>query len=120
MDSGMFRPLQEAAAEALKLDDDWYREVNKTYLERRSLVWELMDILNCSFDKNQVGMFIWGKVPANVPNGQTLSDKILYNADVFITPGFIFGSNGEQYIRISLCTPADVLKEAIQRIKKIQ
>lgn len=120
MDSGMFRPLQEAATEALKLDDNWFKEVNKTYLERRSLVWELMDVLNCSFDKNQVGMFIWGKVPANVPNGQTLSDKILYNADVFITPGFIFGSNGEKYIRISLCTPSDVLKEAIQRIKKIQ
>ncbi len=119
MDSGMFRPLQEAAAEALSLDSDWYKKVNETYLSRRALVWELMDILNCSFDKNQVGMFIWGKVPDSVPNGQTLSDLILKKVHVFLTPGFIFGSNGEKYIRISLCTPAEVLKEAIERIKLI-
>lgn len=119
MDSGMYRPLQEAAAEALSLDNSWYTTVNETYLSRRTLVWELMGLLNCSFDKKQVGMFIWGKVPETVPNGQALSDHILYQAHVFLTPGFIFGSNGEKYIRISLCTPADVLKEAIERIKAV-
>lgn len=119
MDSGMFRPLQEAAVEALSLDSEWYKKVNKTYLSRRALAWELMDVLNCSFDKNQVGMFIWGKVPDSGPNGQTLSDMILQKIHVFITPGFIFGSNGEKYIRISLCTPAELLKEAIERIKFI-
>lgn len=119
MDSGMFRPLQEAAAEALQLNSDWYKQVNETYLNRRVLVWELMDLLNCSFDKNQVGMFIWGKIPNNYENGQTLSDIVLQKAHVFITPGFIFGSNGDKYIRISLCTPADTLKEAIDRIKNI-
>jgi aspartate/methionine/tyrosine aminotransferase len=119
MDSGMFRPLQEAAVEALNLNSDWFTKVNETYLSRRVLVWELMDLLNCSFDKNQVGMFIWGKVPDTILNGQTLSDQILYNAHVFLTPGFIFGSNGEKYIRISLCTPVDVLKEAIERIREL-
>lgn len=120
MDSGMFRPLQEAAVEALNLNSDWFTKVNETYLSRRVLVWELMDLLNCSFDKNQVGMFIWGKVPDAISNGQTLSDQILYNAHVFVTPGFIFGSNGEKYIRISLCTPVDVLKEAIERIRELR
>lgn len=119
MDSGMFRPLQEAAAEALQLNSDWYQKVNETYLNRRTLVWDLMELLNCSFDKNQVGMFIWGKIPDTCENGQTLSDSVLQKAHVFITPGFIFGSNGDKYIRISLCTPAETLKEAIERIKKM-
>lgn len=119
MDSGMFRPLQEAASEALNLDSDWYQQVNETYKIRRGLAWELMDILNCYYDKNQVGMFIWGKVPENVLNGQAMSDKILYNANVFITPGIIFGSNGEKYIRISLCTPPEVIMEAIERIRNL-
>ncbi|ASB48120.1 pyridoxal phosphate-dependent aminotransferase [Alkalitalea saponilacus] len=120
MDSGMFRPLQEAASIALSLGDDWYQKVNSVYEKRRSLVWEIMDTLGCSYDKNQVGMFIWAKVPSTVENGQAVSDEVLEKAHVFITPGFIFGSNGEQYIRISLCTPEDKLKEAINRIKNIQ
>jgi LL-diaminopimelate aminotransferase len=120
MDSGMFRPLQEAAAKALEMDDSWYRDVNAVYAERRKLVWEIMDILGCTFDKNQVGMFIWAKVPESSGNGEKLSDKILEKAHVFITPGFIFGSNGEQFIRISLCTPVATLQEAINRIKSIE
>ncbi len=117
MDSGMFKPLQEAAARALELDGDWYKSVNDVYAQRRELVWEIMDTLNCSYDKNQVGMFIWAKVPESAKSGEALSDLILDKSHVFITPGFIFGSNGEQFIRISLCTPADVLRQAIDRIK---
>lgn len=117
MDSGMFKPLQEAAARALELGSDWYTSVNDVYAQRRELVWEIMDTLNCSYDKNQVGMFIWAKVPESAVSGEALSDIILDKSHVFITPGFIFGSNGEQFIRISLCTPADVLRQAIERIK---
>ena len=116
MDSGMFRPLQEAAALALSLDDDWYQSINKTYRERRIFACKLMDLLNCSYDKNQVGMFLWGRIPDDAASGSDLSDIILQKANVFITPGIIFGSNGDKYIRISLCTKEELLEEAIRRI----
>ncbi len=118
MDSGMFKPLQLAATKALSLEKEWYDEVNKEYLIRRELVWEIMDILNCKYDKNQSGMFIWAKVPETITSAVDLSDKILNEAHVFITPGTIFGKQGEQYIRISLCSKQEVLKESITRIKK--
>lgn len=119
MDSGMFRPLQEAAAKALDCDPSWYEQVNKVYAQRRSLVFELMDILGCSYDAKQVGLFVWGRIPSKYARGQELSDLLLEKADVFITPGFIFGSMGEQYIRISLCTTLERLSESISRIKQI-
>ncbi|MCW3787278.1 pyridoxal phosphate-dependent aminotransferase [Plebeiibacterium sediminum] len=117
MDSGMFKPLQLAASKALSLEKDWYVEVNKEYLVRRELVWEIMDILNCKYDKNQSGMFIWAKVPETITSAVDLSDKILNEAHVFITPGTIFGKQGDQYIRISLCSKQEVLEESITRIK---
>ena len=120
MDSGMFRPIQEAAAQALSLEKDWYLGINSVYTERRELVLQIMKALGCTWDDKQSGMFIWAKIPPNIASGRMLSDEILYNAYVFITPGHIFGSNGEPYIRISLCTPKEVLQEALERIKKIK
>ncbi len=118
MDSGMFKPLQLAAVKALSLDNDWYKEVNRGYLERRELAWQIMDMLGCTYNKNQSGMFIWAKIPEHVKSSEELSDKILNNARVFITPGSIFGTQGERYIRISLCATMEVLSESIQRIKQ--
>ncbi len=117
MDSGMFKSLQLAATKALSLDKSWYDEVNKEYFERRELVWEIMDMLGCTYDKNQSGMFIWAKIPDSAESAEQISDDILNNAHVFITPGSIFGSQGERYIRISLCSTKEVLKESINRIQ---
>lgn len=118
MDSGMFLPLQLAAAKALSLDKSWYTQLNEAYTERRKKVFEIMDLLNCQYDLNQVGLFVWAKVPSNYKDSYELSDKILYDAKVFITPGGIFGSAGEQFIRISLCANKDTLEKAITRIKE--
>ncbi|WP_066629266.1 pyridoxal phosphate-dependent aminotransferase [Labilibacter marinus] len=117
MDSGMFKPLQLAAVKALSLDKSWYAEVNKEYYERRELVWEIMDMLDCKYDKTQSGMFIWAKIPEQTESAEKLSDIILNDAHVFITPGSIFGKQGERYIRISLCSTQAVLKESIEKIK---
>lgn len=119
MDSGMFLPVQLAAAKALELGEDWYNSINAIYRKRRELVFDLLEMLNCSFDKNQVGMFVWAKIPNEYLDGYALSDKVLYEADVFITPGGIFGSAGNGYIRVSLCSPEEKLMEAINRVKKI-
>lgn len=120
MDSGMFRPIQEAAAKALELDTEWYDKVNAVYARRRTLVFEIMDILGCSYDRNQVGLFIWAKIPGKFKNGQEISDLVLDKAHVFITPGFIFGSNGEKYIRVSLCASEALFEESIKRIKQLE
>ncbi len=120
MDSGMFRPMQEAAAKALELDKEWYNEVNAVYARRRALVFEIMDTLQCSYDRHQVGLFIWAKIPEKYINGQEISDLVLNKAHVFITPGFIFGSNGEKYIRISLCASEALFEESIKRIKQLE
>lgn len=119
MDSGMFKPLQMAAIKALGLDSSWYNTINTEYKQRRVLVQDIMSLLNCTYDTNQTGMFVWARIPERYKDSGELSDKILYGCDVFITPGFIFGDKGQQYIRISLCTKQDVLKEAKQRIEKI-
>ncbi len=116
MDSGMFLPVQLAAAKALSLGKDWYNELNKVYRERRELVFKILNVLNCSYDPQQVGMFVWAKVPAGYKDGYALSDEVLYNKNVFITPGGIFGSNGNGYIRVSLCAKKEVLEEALKRI----
>jgi aspartate/methionine/tyrosine aminotransferase len=116
MDSGMFLPVQLAAAKALSLGKDWYSQLNEVYKERRELVYQLLDKLNCQFDKSQVGLFIWAKIPGNFKDGYELSDEVLYGKNVFITPGGIFGSNGNGYVRISLCAKTEVLEEALKRI----
>lgn len=116
MDSGMFLPLQLAAAKALSLGKDWYDGVNAVYAERRNKVFDLLQMLNCTFSKQQVGMFVWAKIPAKYKSGYELSDEVLYGSNVFITPGGIFGSAGDGYVRISLCSPVEKLEEAIARI----
>ena len=117
MDSGMFLPVQLAAAKALSLDQSWYDSVNKIYTERREKVFELLDLLGCTFSKTQVGMFVWAKIPAKYKDGYALSDKVLYDANVFITPGGIFGTAGNNYIRVSLCGSMEKFNEAIKRVK---
>jgi len=117
MDSGMFLPVQLAAAKALQLDASWYADLNKIYTERRQQVYEIMDLLDCSYQKDQVGLFVWARIPEKYKDGYALSDAVLDKSRVFITPGGIFGDKGDQYIRISLCATVDVLKESIQRIK---
>ena len=117
MDSGMFLPVQLAAAKALSLDQSWYDSVNKIYTERREKVFELLDFLDCTFSKTQVGMFVWAKIPAIYKDGYALSDKVLYDANVFITPGGIFGTAGNNYIRVSLCGSMEKFNEAIKRVK---
>ena len=118
MDSGMFLPLQLAAAKALSLGKDWYDSINKVYRERRGYVYQLLEQLGCEFDRGQAGMFVWAKVPGEYKDGYALSDKALYEAGVFITPGGIFGQAGEGYIRVSLCSSAEKLQESISRINK--
>ncbi len=117
MDSGMFLPVQLAAAKALSLEKSWYDSVNEIYTERREKVFELLDTLGCAFSKQQVGMFVWAKIPATYKDGYALSDKVLYEANVFITPGGIFGSAGNEYIRVSLCGSMEKFSEAIKRVK---
>ncbi len=116
MDSGMFKPMQMAALKALELGPEWYGTLNKTYAKRREKAHQLLDMLNCGYTKDQVGMFIWAKVPEM--DGYKLSDRILHGAAVFITPGGIFGSQGELYVRVSLCTTVEVFDQAIQRIQQ--
>jgi len=118
MDSGMFLPLQLAAAKALSLDKSWYDSINKIYNERRIKVFELLDLLKCVYSKDQVGMFVWAKIPSTYKDGYALSDEVLYNSNVFITPGGIFGSAGDSYVRVSLCGSIERFEDAIKRIKR--
>lgn len=117
MDSGMFLPLQLAAAKALAAGKDWYDGVNAVYRRRRNKVEELLRLLDCSFSEGQAGMFMWAKIPAKYADCYALSDDILYNASVFITPGGIFGSAGDNYIRVSLCSTEEKLSESIDRVR---
>lgn len=119
IDSGMFRAMQLAAATALEAETDWYEGNNKNYRNRRHLAGEIMKALGCTYDEKQVGMFLWGKIPASCKDVEELTEKVLHEARVFITPGFIFGSNGARYIRISLCCKDNKLAEALERIKRI-
>ena len=116
MDSGMFLPVQLAAAKALELGKDWHDALNAVYEKRRKKVFELLELLGCTYDDKQAGMFVWAAIPAGYEDGFALSDKILYGSNVFITPGGIFGSAGDKYIRVSLCTPIEKIEEAIRRI----
>ena len=117
MDSGMFLPLQLAAVEALSADIKWFEKQNEIYQLRQKRVFELLDLLGCTYDPAQSGMFVWAKTPNNFNSGYELSDQILIENAVFITPGGIFGSQGNEYIRISLCAKEEIFKEVIQRIK---
>lgn len=119
IDSGQFRPMMKAAVEALKQDKEWYAQINTTYAKRRLIAEEIMNTLGCHFDPTQSGLFLWGRIPESEESSEVLADKILYNARVFITPGFIFGSNGNRYIRISLCAKEDKMQEALNRIKQM-
>lgn len=119
IDSGTFRPMQLAAAKAYENSDEWHEEANiNVYSRRRSYAEEIMKELGCTFDKNQVGMFLWGKIPEKYNDVEELTEKVLHESRVFITPGFIFGSNGKRYIRISLCAKEELLEKALERIKK--
>lgn len=117
VDSGQFRPVMEAAARSLLLDNDWYEDVNSEYRERRKIAEEIMTELGCSFDSGQVGLFLWGRIPENEVSGEAVADRLLYENGVFIAPGFIFGSNGDRYIRISICATKANLEKALARIK---
>ena len=122
------KPLQLAAVQALSQGPEWFSELNAEYLRRRVLAGKIFDILGAEYDHDSTGMFLWGKVGQTVASmdtrpvqsvGQQVSDKLLYEAGVFITPGFIFGKNGENYIRISLCSKPEVLKRAAEKIRRV-
>ena len=118
MDSGMFYPVQAAAAEALALGNEWFDELNATYYEREANGYALLDALGCDYVKGQAGLFVWAAMPADFEGDCfAFSDKVLSECDVFVTPGGIFGSEGTKYIRISLCMPAARLAEAAERVK---
>ena len=121
IESGTFRGIQLAAAEAYQNDEAWHREYNiETYARRRQWAEKIMDVLGCTYDKQQVGMFLWGKIPERIKNVEDLTERVLHEARVFITPGFIFGSNGERYIRISLCAKEEKIQAALERIKALE
>ena len=120
IESGTFRGIQLAAAEAYNNDEAWHREYNiNTYARRRQWAEKIMDVLGCTYDKQQVGMFLWGKIPDCIQNVEDLTERVLHEARVFITPGFIFGSSGERYIRISLCAKEEKIEAALRRIEKL-
>nr|HQU57338.1 aminotransferase class I/II-fold pyridoxal phosphate-dependent enzyme [Chitinophagaceae bacterium] len=120
MDSGMFLPLQLAAAKALSLEKSWYEELNKKYMLRRNKVFQLLRLLKCRFSTTQAGMFVWAKIPGSYTTGFAFSDEVLHKAGVFIAPGGIFGTAGNKYIRVSLCASKEKIEEAIERIKKMK
>lgn len=117
IDSGQFKPMQYAAATALGATKAWYDKMNAVYRSRRNLAGQIMETLGCTYDKNQVGMFLWGRIPETADSCEAIADKVLYEANVFITPGFIFGCKGDRFIRISLCCKNETLQEALNRIK---
>ena len=121
IDSGTFRGIQLAAAAALSNDEEWHHEANiETYARRRKYAEQIMDALGCKYDPNQVGMFLWGRIPDKYSNCEELTERVLHEARVFITPGFIFGSKGERYVRISLCAKEEKIQAALERIKKLK
>jgi aspartate/methionine/tyrosine aminotransferase len=118
MDSGMFLPLQLAAAKALSLPGAWYQEVNAVYRRRREKVFQLLNALHCSYSKSQAGLFVWARIDQRFKDCYECSDFILYESNVFVTPGGIFGSAGEKYVRVSLCATEEKIDEAIKRVNK--
>ena len=116
MDSGMFLPVQLAAAKALTLENEWYEQVNNVYRKRREKVFQLLDMLKCEYSEKQAGLFVWAKVTGRFKDCYDCSDNILNGSRVFLTPGGIFGKRGEEYIRVSLCATEERIEQAIQRI----
>ena len=116
MDSGMFKGIQEAAIAALAHGQDWFEQLNEQYKQRRKLAWKIMDFLGCQYDKEGAGLFVWGRIPKHLAGAENYSEEILHKSRVFITPGMIFGSQGNCYLRISLCSPVDVFELAFERI----
>ncbi len=119
IDSGQFKPMMLAAVKGYELGKEWYDEVNEVYASRRKVAEQIMEALDCRFDPKQRGLFLWGRIPDDAISSEALADKILYDARVFLTPGFIFGSNGDRYIRISLCATEEKMNEALERIKEM-
>ena len=119
IESGQFKPMQYAAAKALQADKSWYDGMNRVYRSRRDLAGQTMEALGCTYDEQQVGMFLWGRIPDSAESAEAIANKVLYEARVFLTPGFIFGSRGERYIRISLCCKNEALQEALNRVKSL-
>jgi len=117
MDSGMYKAVQVAAVKALALDDKWFDSINKIYSERKKVVQRIFDVLDCRYEENTAGLFVWAKAPDYIADVPSWVDEILHKAKVFITPGFIFGSNGERYLRIALCSPVEAYIEALSRIE---
>tara|TARA_R110000787_G_scaffold70646_2_gene156996 strand:- start:2344 stop:3483 length:1140 start_codon:yes stop_codon:yes gene_type:complete len=115
MDSGMFYGIQKGAIAALQMSSDWFRKMDEIYQKRRQLIWKIADKLNCSYDEDSSGMFVWAKLPAEITS-ETMVDELLYYKDIFIAPGTIFGSQGEGYIRFSLCVSEDKIIEALERL----
>lgn len=116
VDSGQFKPMMLAAAKALELREPWFGELNKKYAERRKLVWQLLDKIGCTYSTDQQGLFVWARIPERYSKSTELVDELLYDKNVFITPGSIFGTKGQDFVRISLCNKQSVLEEAISRI----
>ena len=115
-DSGMFKPVQQAATKALQLDATWFNQLNEVYKSRRKLVWKMLDQLDCNYRKESTGMFVWAKIPKGFSSGEEFSDYLLFQKDIFAAPGSVFGSNGQQYIRFSLCANEEDLGIALKRI----
>ena len=118
IDSGSYKGIQLAAVQALSTNLDWHQQQNEIYKKRKAAVFELNDLLGCIYEQDTSGMFVWAKIPESQSNAESYSEFILQQANVFITPGFIFGDNGNQYLRTSLCLPLDKIEAAIERIKK--
>lgn len=120
IDSGQFKPIMLAAAKGLAAGKEWYDEVNSVYASRRKVAEEIMEALGCTFNPSQKGLFLWGRIPDSCESSEALADKVLYDASVFVTPGFIFGSNGDRYIRISLCATEENMRRALDRINNMK
>ncbi len=118
IDSGQFRPVMEAAATALEAGDDWYRGINSLYAERRAIAEQIANALGCTFDPAQRGLFLWCRIPDTLLSGEALADRLLNELRIFLTPGFIFGSAGQRYIRISLCAKPERMRQALDRITR--
>ena len=119
IDSGQFKPMMLAAVKALEASADWYEDINREYARRRKIASEIMEAIGCSFDSEQVGLFLWGRIPETAQSSEAFADSILYDHHIFVTPGSIFGSMGARYIRISLCAPVPRMREALSRLKKL-
>ncbi len=119
-DSGMFKPVQEAAIVALQLENSWYEQLNIEYAARRTILWQLLDLMQCSYSKDAAGLFVWARIPDDFSHGEAFADFLLYQKGIFATPGSVFGQQSSQYIRFSLCAPQAVLHESISRVMNPQ